>query len=278
VTRLLASLAAASLFLPALALAEGKCEDDPFPLEGGLGVAWVIPVPGNAANVAEVTDPKILKWLDADGTIVPAAYLDGRSETKLHLAKRKQTRKVDEIEAWEKGLGLPITENGHRATQRYADDGYGFLAIPVGHPPVGKPSDYQLCTCVLARAVVTWDKGVQTTYLRSYFHSRGESSPAKVNFVPRTAVSYQSRRNDIWFTQRFNPLAQEAKTYLVLDVLTQKPLTLADDQKARLTDFQVAPPDKVQFAGRTWNRLRITREYATQDIAAIDDLVLPAPK
>jgi hypothetical protein len=274
-------IAVAMACLPLLAGAEGKCNDDPFLLPDGktLAVTWTIPVPAGAtAN----TDPgTFMKQLDADNSfpIEPAGFpIEYATNVwpasyPSHPQTKKKILNGTAHAAWLRSFGLahdpaavPITAN------YFANNRHVLFGMVVQHPPVPNAGRaFKFCTCILQRAVLIWDANKENLWVRTRFRS-AKDNLNWANFEPADPVKFRFDSPSIWFPLAYNDALPEPPAFLVLDVVTRKPLAKA----AVPPGFAVEDPRPVTYNNETWSLTRLRRRYDKSEPSA--DLSIAPPQ
>ncbi len=256
-------IAAAMAFLPCLAVAEGKCNDDPFQVPEGLAVAWSIPM----VEAAVDEHPTAALLADLDGLLggEPPGFPSEYSSKLTHYPFPAQTRQMladsSGVAAWLDGFHIPVGAAHRSALDAYfahqtcdAKPGggastcsitgldcdaanpcqkvvvYGWV---VRHPPApDNGRGFKFCSCILQRAALVFHGDKEELWVRTRFRSaRPKSSnaaAATAHFAPSTPVVFTFPSKRIWFPLAFNKLASEPgkPAWLLLDVLTRTRLDL----------------------------------------------------
>lgn len=142
--------------------------------------------------------------------------------------------------------------------QRYVDEGYKIRLILMEHPEVPRLSSYSRCSVVLQRGIIIYEQGRETLYIRSYVHSANEGQDF-VNFVPRTGVKFTFDSKMIWFPLETTAVIQEPASYVVIDILTPRPL------KSKIAPpFRITRRGPVKLNNRKFQVTRINAKLAAK--------------
>jgi hypothetical protein len=204
---------------------------------GGLVVTWVVPVPEQAEvswvnngifeAVNRVAGPEIPRDF-------PAKYR--KNLQRVQVFNSSMFWDTEALTAWEKRHGIDeMEEEPLSIFDDYLKGGNVLLGALVRHPAVAKSGFFVSCSVVLQRAIVVFANGREDLYLKSYFHSSRDESNF-VNFVPAGGFRISFKSDKIWFPLELTRVIQEPYSYVVLDVLTEKPLDLGQLPKS----FQAA--------------------------------------
>jgi hypothetical protein len=264
---------AALALQPALTLGEGKCGDDPvkFGPKDQLVVTWGLPIPKD--SVVKVVDGQVFAAVEAKaGSEVPANFPSKYLQDlkRVDLFNSSTVYDTPALTAWEKKYEITM---GAKALKIFGDHmapGNAVQVSLVEHPSVAQPKGYSRCTCTLQRGVAVFTDGREDLYVRSYFHSAKDDKNV-ANFVPTGGLLVSFRSDKIWFPLRLNELIQEPMAYLVLDVLTVRPLALA----AVPAPLMAASKGQVVLDGITYHVTRVTGTYSQNQ--SVSDLTIAAP-
>ena len=259
--------------LPLLAAAEGKCDDDPFWVNAGrtkLGVTWTIPVPDGTAGVDQTST--LMADLDARAPVeppdFPAEYAANVWKTDYPdgPAVNGKPEKLDtpaKHGAFLNRFGLKRDPAASPITDDYFNKGRVFFGAVVGHPPIPSPVGYELCTCILQRAVLLWDDKARTEHLwlRSRFRSAKKDKRNWANFEPAAPVKVVFPSATIWFPLAYNRVLPESPAFLVLDVLTRARLAFVPG----FTNEYLGQLSYALGAGpaESWHLVRLRARYPT---------------
>ncbi len=286
-------IAAAMAFLPCLAGAEGKCNDDPFLLpDGTLGVTWTIPMLD--AKVDRNPTGTLLSDLDAlfggEPEGLPPEYRGAAPyELPNHARTDQKHASSDEVKRWLENADFHLTlapEHKAALDQYFAGQqcarrpgaakptcsitgvecdakpcakvvSYGWV---VRHPQVANNgSGYVFCTCTLQRAALVFHGDKEELWVRTRFRSATRDGRS-VNFVPLKPVVFTFETKRMWFPLALNRLLPEAGKpgFLFLDVLTRAPL----DLNKIPAGFSVRRMEQtIAYDRATWHVTRIWRTY-----------------
>jgi hypothetical protein len=221
-----------SFALASNALADGKCGDGhlskPFEFsKNELITTWAVPVPRNA-KVTFATSAPFDSTSKELGSEIPNGFPDKyiRNLKQIDIFNPSMEWSVQQLIDLEKRYGFIIDKSDDALPifNSYADSKHDFMVVLAEHPPIqtgGAP--YNLCSIVLQRAVIEYADGTETLSLRSYFHS-ATANGDYVNFVPRGGLELSFPSEQIWFPLSLSKVIPEPASYVVIDVLTQKPL------------------------------------------------------
>jgi hypothetical protein len=288
-------IVAAVACLPLLARAEGKCNDDPFPLKDGtLAVAWTIPVPAAATVAIDPYPNSLMQKLDADFPAEPEGFPPSYSTnvqqmqyadpSNYPISAQPPPAKVEKLgdegkqDKWLKDLKLVGRDPGAvPITKKYFEGNKHVLfGVVLGHPPaVDKGRDFKLCTCILQRAVVVWDDKDKKEYLwvRSRFRSGKPDGKHWVTFEPADPIQFTfDSPNDIWFPLQYNEALPDPPAFLALDVVTRKALSIGDVPQG----FVVENLGQVPYKGENWYAARLRKRFEKRERQA--DLSIKPPQ
>ena len=217
--------------LPLLALAEGKCDDDPMPYgpANKLVITWAIPYPGDA--LVKLTGEEIFNQVDQQLGLpwFHPGYPDKYKNPKMvEIFNDTDFDTTDRLKAWQKQiLKIDMADGTVAAFGQYVQEKHRIRGALVEHPPV--PSGYSICSCVLQRGVaIYWGDGQEDLYVRSHLSTTNPTTKAFEVFAPRGGYwfSFKRANKKIWFPLRLNRLLKE-QAWMVLDILTPKGKPLA---------------------------------------------------
>ena len=229
--------------------ANAKCGDALIAFgKEGLALRWVNPAP-NIAKVS-LTDASIFRTLaQVTGTEIPKNF----PEKYTKNLERAAIFNIVEMEKEPVGL---FEDN-------FKTNSVRFEAL-VAHPNVTTPTQFTACSTVLQRGVIIYqNEGTseprETLFLRSYFHTAKDSKNF-VNFVPRGAIKMSFPSETIWFPLKLTGVNQEPTSYVVLDILTSKPMKVE-----RLPEpFRLEKRGEMQYQGSNYSVARITAKLAAK--------------
>jgi len=163
------------------------------------------------------------------------------------------------LTAWEKKHGIEMQREPLAIFERYLRNGFTIFSALVRHPPVPEPKLYVACSVILQRGVIVYANGIEDLHLRSYFHSARDAENF-VNFVPSGALRVSFKSDKIWFPLELTQVIQEPYSYVVLDVLTTKPLKLEQLPKP----FQAGKQGTVTLGKQQYQAVRLTAKLAAK--------------
>lgn len=234
----------------------------------GLAIPWVGPVPANAR--ISFMPGTIFREADRmTGSEIPSA-LPRKYTQKLHYAGLFNPTllwEAQELSSWHEKNGFKLGEEALSLLNQYVTEGYRIASILVEHPSVPKPESFAACNTVLQRGDIVYANGVQTLFLRSYFHST-DGSGNFVNFVPRGGVQMTFASDAIWFPLRLTQLVSEPASYVALDILTPVPLN-AEQLPA---PFELGKTGRMSYHGVEYEVARVSARLEPKQ--AVADLKL----
>jgi len=166
---------------------------------------------------------------------------------------------VQGLAQWEKRHGIDLEKEPSEIFEQYLKSGHAIFATLVTHPRVPDAKLWARCSVVLQRGVIVYADGHESLFLRSNFHSAKETGEG-VNFAPRGGIQVTFASDAIWFPLELTRVVQEPMSYVVLDVLTPKPL----DTTRLPKPFQIGRTGQMQFGGRAFEVVRLTATLATK--------------
>jgi hypothetical protein len=232
------------------AYADVKCGNVPMPFgKEGLAATWASPAPRTAKvtltdgsifnTVAQVTGPEIPKDFPEKYTknLQRATVFNLLEQEKDSTGIFKDDLKTDNL------MFGTLVESAKGAA----------------------PSELIACSIVLQRGVIIYDnQGAsvpkETLFLRAYFHS-ATNSENFVNFVPRTVIQMSFPSETVWFPLEPSRVIQGSASYVVLDILTPKPLNVEPLPKP----FQIEKTGQMQYQGKGYSVVRITGKLAANE-------------
>lgn len=229
----------ASLLVPMLARAEGKCGDDPVVWKNMLIVTWTIPHPANAA-VDPNADRALMDALDDKFGALPPGFPPAYGGLAVleypetgHGKDKQKLPTLPDLQKYHEDFKMPLGKEAVELFRtKYYDPGKQVYARVVQHPPVpNNGQGYSFCTCTLQRAVVVWDKGEEQLWLKSRFRN-ADSSGNFVNFAPKQPIKFTFKSDKIWFPLALNEIVpqKDVAAFLLLDVLTRSELKIPGGQ------------------------------------------------
>lgn len=231
------------------AYASAKCGDALIAFgKQGLAIRWVNPKP----DIAKVTltDGSIFsKLAQVTGTEIPQDFPE-------KYTKNLQTAPIFNIVETEKDpVGL---FKNYFQTNRIMFEAF------VDPSKVAAPVSVTSCSAVLQQGVIIYDnEGTsnhrETLFLRNYFHSKNNSENF-MNFIPRGGIKMSFPTETIWFPLELTGVNQEPTLYVVVDILTPKPLNIEHLPEP----FRLEKSGQMQYQGNTYSVARITGKLATK--------------
>lgn len=225
------------------AYADVKCGGFPMAFgQEGLGVAWT----SSALDKARVTqtDLSIFKTVSqVTGPEIPKDFPEKYTKNLITAA----IFNLDEIQKHPVGIFADSIKSDNVK--------FGVL---VEHPNVANLSEFTACSVVLQQGVIVYDnEGTsvprETLFFRAYFHSAKDSENF-VNFVPRGAIEMSFPSETVWFPLERLQGIQEPASYVVLDILTPKPLNVEQLPKP----FRLEKTAQMQYQGKSYSVARIS--------------------
>jgi len=108
--------------------------------------------------------------------------------------------------------------------------------------------------------VIVHAKGRETLFFRSYLHTARDAEDF-VNLVPRGGIQMSFASETLWFPlETTRGCVQEPASYVVLDILTPKPLDAAQLPKA----FRQEKTGQMPYRGETYTVTRVTAKLAAK--------------
>ena len=224
-------------------------------------MTWVGPVPAQArvaytdgrifAAVNAVTGPEVPRD-------VPQKYLKGLQRVELFNASMSWDTQA--LTSWEKRHGIDMESEPLSIFDQYIRGGYVIFSTLVQHPTVPEPKLYAACSVVLQRGVIVYANGKEDLYLRSYFHS-AQDSAHYANFVPRGGVRISFESDGIWFPLELTRVIQEPYSFVVLDILTPRPV----DPRQLPTSFRAGRRGTISLGGARYSVVRVTAKLSARE-------------
>lgn len=205
------------------------------------------------ANAATATEPEVPRDL-------PQKYLKGLQ--KVDLFNSSMSWDAQSVTAWEKRYGIEMQREPLSVFEEYLKSGYVIFSTLVRHPPVVDPRQYAACSIILQRGVIVYANGVETLYLRSYFHSAKDANTF-VNFAPRGGLRISFKSDRIWFPLELTRFIQEPYSYVVLDVATPKGLDLRELPQ----QFQLGKKGTLTLGKESYQAVRLSARLPANERA-----------
>jgi len=234
----------------------------------GLAIPWVGPVPANA-KITFTSGPVFRETERTTGSEIPSAF-PRKYAQKLHYAglfNPAMHWDAQELSRWHERNGFKLGEQPLSILDQYVAEGYRIASVLVEHPSVPRPESFAVCNVLLQRGDIVYVNGVQTLFLRSYFHSTDDSGNF-VNFVPRGGVQMTFASDTIWFPLRLTQLVSEPASYVTLDILTPVPLS-AEQLPA---PFELGRRGRISYHGVEYEAARVSARLDPKE--AVADLKL----
>lgn len=241
-----------------------------------LAVAWTIPVPASAVSSID-SAPSLMNELDARFPVepsgFPAEYASNvwRVSYPGHPDTNRKITNAATHKAWLEKFGLAEGPVAASITARYLAANHMLFGVLLQHPPVPDKTGYELCTCILQRAVLLWDKKQEQLWFGTRFRSAKKDKRNWTNFEPADPIKFTFASPKIWFPLAYNEVLPEPPAFLVLDVVTAKPI----DRSKVPSGFTIEDLGQVGYDGRTWAVSRLRRRYEKGERPA--DLSMPGP-
>ena len=228
----------------------------------GLIVTWSVPVPQDARIT--YSDGEIFTAVDrVMGPEVPAdfpkKYSAGLSRVELFNANISTDSR--EFVLWEKRHNVEMKQEPLRIFDSAFKKGQVIASTLVQHPDVAHPERFEdACSVVLQRAVIFSDPADsrEVIVLRPYLHSVDDTSREAANFVPSGGMRIALSSRTLWFPLELTSAISEPASYVVLDVLSSKPVNSRQLPGA----LRVAKTGKMKYQGKTYVVTRITGKLA----------------
>jgi hypothetical protein len=231
-------------------------------------VTWVGPVPADA-RVTIVDDEIFRVAADATGPGIPEDFpeLYTKDLQEVDVFNASMAWDLQEVTRWQERQNIKMEPGPSEAFQRYLDTGHVILETLVEHPAVDVPERFVACSVVLQRGVIVFADGQETLFLRSYFHSAADADNF-VNFAPRGGLRVSFATESIWFPLELSQFIQEPASYVVLDILTPKPL----NEQAIPPPFSLERTGRVSYEGNVYAVARIRATLKAGEAAPDLDL------
>jgi hypothetical protein len=248
------------------ALADLKCGDGhhsvPFEFsQGDLVTTWAGPVP-EKAKVSFATSAPFDSAARDLGQDIPSGFPEKYTQNikQVDIFNQSMAWSTQQLIEVEKKYGFIIDRDDEALPifERYSKTGHNFITVLVQHPAVpASVFPFSSCSIVLQRGIIQYAEGKETLFLRSYFHSKNEHGDF-VNFVPKGGLAISFSSTEIWFPLSLTKVISEPASYVVLDILTEKPL-----EAGRVpTPFRSERDAKeISFEGRKFFATRVTAKF-----------------
>jgi len=174
---------------------------------------------------------------------------------------------TQELSRWLERYGIKREERPLSILNQYVEEGYRIGSTLVEHPPVpesAKAESFIACSVTLQRGDIVYNNGVQTLFLRSYFHSADDSGKNFVNFAPRGGVQMTFASDTIWFPLRLTQVISEPASYVVLDILTPMPL----DAEQLPEPFELGRTGRMSYHGVEYEVARVSARLEPKQAVA----------
>jgi len=202
-----------------------------------------------------ITDGEIFRVAaDATGPGIPEDFPEKYTKDlqEVEVFNASMAWDLDEVTRWQERQGIAMEPGPSEVFERYLQRGHVILETLVEHPPVDVPEQFVACSVVLQRGVIVFADGQETLFLRSYFHSAA-SEDEFVNFAPRGGLQVSFATDTIWFPLELSQFIMEPASYVVLDILTPKPL----DERQLPEQFSLEKAGRVSYNGQTYEVARV---------------------
>jgi hypothetical protein len=238
----------------------------------GLVVTLSLPVPQDAR--VTYANPAIFAAVNrVMGPEIPADFPKKYSANLQHvdLFNSRISFDMDEFVGWQKRNNVEMKKEFSSIFDGSLKRGQVIASTLVEHPAVEHPERFEdACSVVLQRAVLVSDPANETFFLRSYLHS-SEPGGTTANFAPTGGFQVRFPTKTLWFPLELTTGISEPTAYVVLDILSAKPL----DSKQLPSPFKVAKTGRMVFQGKSY---RVTRVTATLDTTKKwEDFNIPMP-
>lgn len=184
---------------------------------------------------------------------LPAKYT--RNVNRSALFNPSITWDIHELTRWLKRHSIEMVAHPASIYEHYLAKSYVIFTTVIQHPAVPNPELYVICDIVFQRAVIVYDpeKKTERLFLQSSFHSRQLDDKHFVNFVPHGGIEMSFASETIWYPLELSTTIFEPATYVVLDILTTKPLTSALPKP-----FQLEKKGQMTYQNENYEVARIT--------------------
>lgn len=228
----------------------------------GLLVTLSVPVPQDAR--VSYSSPEIFAAVDrVMGPEIPPDFPKKYATNlkRVDLFNAQISADSEEFVRWQKRHNVEMHPEPLAIFEGSLKRGQVIASTLVEHPKVAHPERFEdACSVVLQRAVLISNPGAEseTIFLRSYLHSE-EKTGAFANFVPRGGMQIAFSSKTIWFPLELTSAISEPAAYVVLDVLTIKPL----ESKQLPSAFRVAKTAEMKYQGKIYQVSRLTGKLAS---------------
>ncbi len=231
---LLRGLLLAGMVITQPAFADLKCGDGkrsaPFNAANGeLITIWGGPVPHDAK--VKIVGPEVFDQVsNVFGSEWPQDYPDKYKKNlqRVEIFNQNMSWDLPQFIDAAKHYGFVIdkTDDALPIFEKYARTGHDFVTVAADHPKVEDLKSFSSCSVVLQKAVIRYEGGVETLFLRSYFHSKNPNGQF-VNFVPVGGLEITFPTKEIWFPLSLTKVIDEPESYVLLDIITPKGTKIA---------------------------------------------------
>jgi len=248
------------------ALADLKCGDgkrsSPFAFRPNeLVTTWAGPIPQKAKVKITTSTPFDVASRSLGPEFpsgYPAKYLQNLKQVDIfNQTIAVGTQQLIDVQK-RHGMIIDASDDALPIFEKYAKANHDFIFVLVQHPATASPSaGFTSCSVVLQRGVIEYADGNQTLYLRSYFHSTNGKGEF-VNFTPKGGLEISFASPDIWFPLSLTKVIPEPASFVVLDILTPRPL----DARQVPAPFKAATQSReLGFDGRRLFGTRIMAKF-----------------
>jgi hypothetical protein len=232
----------------------------------GLVVTLSLPVPQDA-RITYATPDIFAAVNRVMGPEIPADFPKKYSTDLQHVEIFNQHVSFDteELTRWQKRHNVEMKQEFLTTFDGSFKRGQVVASTLVEHPSVTHPETFaDACSVVLQRAVLISNPGPdglrETIALRSYLHSVDASGKEAANFVPNGGFHVTFPSKTVWFPLELTTGISEPYAWVVLDVLSTKPL----NSKQLPSAFRVAKTGKMMYQGKSYRVTRITAKLDTK--------------
>lgn len=232
----------------------------------GLVVTLSLPVPQDArvtyatADIFTAVNRVMGPEIPAD---FPKKYSTGLQ--RMEIFNQHVSFDTDELTRWQKRHNVEMKKEFLSTFEGSFKRGQVVASTLVEHPSVTHPETFEdACSVVLQRAVLVSNPGPdglrETFFLRSYLHSVDASGKEAANFVPSTGFRVSFPSQTVWFPLELTTGISEPNAWVVLDVLSTKPLNKKDIPSA----FRIAKTGRLVYQGKSYRVTRLTAKLDTK--------------
>jgi hypothetical protein len=158
----------------------------------------------------------------------------------------------DELLRWHARFSDELSSKAEEILTGYLDRGYSIAVTLLEHPTVPQFERFAACNVWLQRGVIVERGGTQTLYLRSYMHSVADENTF-ANFAPTGGIRMTFPSQSIWFPLELTSVNSEPRSFVALDVFTEKAFD------ARLPKgLEITKRKRATFEGRQYHAARIS--------------------